>query len=256
MNMKLAKHSAIALALTAGLLLTSQVRAETFAEYGAVNSSDNIKWTRSLSGTSGALSTEGVGGSADVTFSFLIPALASLKNLPAMLTFTGTGPAFDPAQSAFGFVLQPDLSGVFSFTYTGSTPLISNGHTFVTGTNLLSGTYTGSSISGLMAAQAGGVSDATSSGGVIGYSSDFLTFTASADNAYALSLTSVLQPLGAYPGKALNSFDAISTGSFQGDLALTSLPEPATWAMMILGLGAVGAVRRRRNSGLVAARCP
>ena len=38
------------------------------------------------------------------------------------------------------------------------------------------------------------------------------------------------------------------------DVSLTAVPEPATWAMMILGMGAMGAaLRRRRNAGLAAA---
>jgi PEP-CTERM motif-containing protein len=38
-------------------------------------------------------------------------------------------------------------------------------------------------------------------------------------------------------------------GSYGGNLNITPIPEPATWAMMLLGFGAVGfAIRRRRET--------
>jgi hypothetical protein len=41
------------------------------------------------------------------------------------------------------------------------------------------------------------------------------------------------------------------TGAF--DVLGTSVPEPATWAMLIMGLGMIGFAARRRKAGLVAA---
>ena len=41
-------------------------------------------------------------------------------------------------------------------------------------------------------------------------------------------------------------------GAFGGNVAFTAVPEPATWAMMLLGFGAVGfAMRRRRRPALM-----
>ncbi len=43
----------------------------------------------------------------------------------------------------------------------------------------------------------------------------------------------------------------LSQNTFSGTLNLPAVPEPATWAMMILGFGLTGAaVRRRRTAGL------
>lgn len=44
------------------------------------------------------------------------------------------------------------------------------------------------------------------------------------------------------------------TNAFEIDnIAINPVPEPATWAMMLFGFGAVGySMRRRRNAGLIA----
>jgi hypothetical protein len=45
-----------------------------------------------------------------------------------------------------------------------------------------------------------------------------------------------------------------NNGSFSGTFAFAPVPETATWGMMLLGVGAMGAVmRRRRTAGVVAA---
>lgn len=54
------------------------------------------------------------------------------------------------------------------------------------------------------------------------------------------------------------TFDVAKNGPYQYDstglsATVTSVPEPATWAMMILGMGGMGAVLRRRREGAFAA---
>ena len=45
-----------------------------------------------------------------------------------------------------------------------------------------------------------------------------------------------------------------STGSLGGTITITAVPEPATWAMMLLGFGAIGWQIRRRRSTLALAQ--
>ena len=76
--------------------------------------------------------------------------------------------------------------------------------------------------------------------------SAFLKF-GTGEQDFALELTSIANPLSATAGKALNSFGAVSTGSF--DSALTgggnlSVPEPDSWALMLIGLGGLGLALR------------
>lgn len=42
------------------------------------------------------------------------------------------------------------------------------------------------------------------------------------------------------------------TGSYAGTLNVAAVPEPATWAMMLLGFGAMGVVFRRRREPVLA----
>ena len=56
-----------------------------------------------------------------------------------------------------------------------------------------------------------------------------------------------------YPGGAAGS-QANNFGAVIADVSLTRVPEPATWAMLILGMGGLGAaLRRRRKVALLAA---
>jgi hypothetical protein len=227
-------------------LSAAPAQAMTFAEYGAASSAPNLDWTISSSLTSGSLSTTGVGASADTFFSFLTPTLSSLANLPALFTLSATAPASDPAVAGLGQTAEQNLTGSFSFTYTGSTPLVVGSHTYTTGANLLSGTFNGAEIIGPSNGSTGSVQDAILSGGSVSFTSDIAKFSPTGDKGLSLALTSVLPFFGANPGNALSSFSAVSNGSFESDLSGGGggIPEPATWAVMLLGFGAIGAAAR------------
>jgi len=217
---------------------------------------NNLEWTQSGSGTGGTLTATGAGrNSANVSFSFLDPSLVSLSSLPALFSYTGTAGSGNPANQGFGFIAQDGLSGSFSFTYTGSSDLVVGTHTYHTGANLLSGTFGGANITGMSGATAGGVNDATTSGGTLTFTSDFLTFGSGA-RAYSFSMTSIADPLSAGAGQSLDSFGAVSGGSFQAEITgggNQGVPEPGVWTMIILGFGAVGFTVRRRRSPAFAA---
>jgi hypothetical protein len=47
-------------------------------------------------------------------------------------------------------------------------------------------------------------------------------------------------------GKAVGSTE-LSGGTFGGTLTFAAVPEPATWALLILGFGLVGGALRRKE---------
>jgi hypothetical protein len=236
-------------------LCAAPAQAVTFAEYGATSSAANLNWTLSSNLTSGTLATTGFGASAKTSFDFLTTGLSALGNLPATFTLNATTASNDPAVTGLGQIAEQNLSGTFSFIYSGLTPLIVGSHTFTTGANLLSGTFTGAEIVGPNNGSTGSIQDAILSGGTVTFTSAFEKFSATGDKGLSLELTSVLPFLGAAEDDALNSFTAVSTGSFASDIASgggAGVPEPATWAVMLIGFGGIGAAIRRGRAKTLA----
>ena len=61
--------------------------------------------------------------------------------------------------------------------------------------------------------------------------------------------------LGAGPHTLYVNGNVVGTshnGSYVGNLNITAVPEPATWAMMLIGFGAIGWQLRRRRSPVLA----
>jgi hypothetical protein len=52
----------------------------------------------------------------------------------------------------------------------------------------------------------------------------------------------------------LNSPTGVGSGSFGGNVTINAVPEPATWALFILGFGALGFAMRRRSSNVRVAK--
>jgi hypothetical protein len=58
-----------------------------------------------------------------------------------------------------------------------------------------------------------------------------------------------ISPVLNVAGGNLNAFTAVANGQFSSDLATTrggGVPEPATWALMLIGVAGVGVCLRRR----------
>jgi len=227
--------------------------------YNQVSSGSTLRWVRAPSGTGGQLftiasSNSTTPGSATVNFGFLQPVLAALGPLAAKLTLTAS--STQAAVPVAGFLTQQSMTGQFAFTYTGAAPLTVGFTTYNTGANLLSGSFTNGVIVGATGGTAGFFSASTGGGSAISMASDFIDFVASTKFDLSVGLNALSSPFGQSNAQsALNSFRAAGNGSFGADAPgiTATIPEPASWALMVGGFGALGATMRRRRLRRVAA---
>jgi len=52
-------------------------------------------------------------------------------------------------------------------------------------------------------------------------------------------------------GQSLKSFTSVSTGDFEGNVK-PAVPEPASWALMLMGVGGLGGMLRARRKAVAA----
>jgi hypothetical protein len=203
---------AAALALTLTVAPAAAHAATTFAQYKQVDGGlDTVVYDEgSLFDTGGPLG-------ALVTFNFLDTMGPGLDDdIEAYLNIDANGSPWD---------------GTISFTRVSD------------GANLLRLTFTSATLAG------GGGSGAlfgSTPGGTVTYTSDFIDFSDATSGDFALSFS------GITPGIGASFWTGDSTGTFASDASGigTEVPEPATWAMMIIGFGGIGSVLRRRRGVL------
>jgi hypothetical protein len=223
-----------ALSLAAGLAAVAPAQAVTFATYNPVGTSANL----SLSGLT-------LSSASAVTFDYLDAALSPLGDLNAQLNLTAT----ETGAIAFGPLALATFDGAFSLTYTGATKT-AGGITVHTGDDLLSGVFLGSVFTGY--GSSGSLVDSLLGGGLVSFNdNDFLTFGSGGDEGLALAMTSIA-PVSRVVGGQLTNFTAVSQGNFSADMLTGGgggggVPEPATWAIMLVGLGVTGATLRSRR---------
>jgi hypothetical protein len=248
---------AAALAFSAG---SASATITTFATFQAPTSARNIEWknlgSNGSNGTSGQLFTIATAGAStpgtvNVEFSFLQPQISPyVHNLTAAFTLFATSSV--AGSTSAGQLVQPVLSGTFSFVTTSA--LTIGTHHFNAGANLLSGVFGGAgthapTLGGADGGSSGSFTGSTEGGATVTYSSDFLDFSSTINRDFALNLTSINSVLSRTTGKALRTFKASAGGSFSSDPApiVTAIPEPTSWALMLLGIGVMGSTLRMRN---------
>jgi hypothetical protein len=259
--------SAAALAMTLAAT-AAPANAAVFAQFTPDKSAMDYKWVNS-----GTAASPGTGGhffsitsqSATVAqgvathFSFLDPALSLLTFIPATFKIDATvAPGHPATMNGAGVYTQQDLNGSFSFTYTGAT--INNykgsGIKLLHNSNLLSGVFTDAWIQG--AGGSGSANLAIGNGGSATYASAYEPFPGLRlhTEEFAFNLLAVVDDFGTKKkplpgfhdttGDALDSFRANGGGNF----SFQTVPEPATWGLMILGFGGVGLTLRNRRRAI------
>jgi hypothetical protein len=234
--------SAVAVSAPAHAAIVIGIGSET----KATPTGANLMWTKT-SATSGKLTTTvsptGAAGASTIKFNFDSGlGLDDLQNLSALftLTATGTGAAIPPAGIGATY-LQQNISGNFQILYNGPAVTL-DGHALYLGENLLSGVFTDGWIQGI--GTGGSLTDVAINGGHITYTSALLPTIGSAESGdFSFGLTAAKPGITALKNQTLSSFRAASSATF--DIAV---PEPASWALMIVGFGGAGAALRRRRT--------
>jgi len=230
--------------MVAAAAMASSAQAATlfkFAEFCQVPASPgaNVIWNNPGNATtSGTLLSSPL--AAPIQFSFLDPALSGIHNVQATF-WLNSGVSNVPAVSVGGTVDQAGLAGSFQIVYTGAADLIVGLTHYHTGANLLSGVFNNGDIAGK--GSVGATLVTTVSGSVLNFTSDFKSFGHSVQRDFVLNLNAISPVLGANAGKALKSFTANADGAFA-----SAVPEPSTWAVMIVGFGMIGLASRRRRA--------
>ncbi len=231
------RKSLLVLVGAGALLLSGPSMAVTaFAAFTPLSSFANIEF----SGTTAGVGTLSSAANAPVTFRFLdATGSTSVFDVVSSFNFSAltTGGVV-----AGGVGIAPVTSGSFSFT--ASAPTNYNGRT---GTNLLSATFTGGALTGLIG---GSVASYINSEppGTVTFTSDFLDFDQSTARDFAIAINAINPLLVADPS-GIAGFAGTASGTFGADAVSGNpaiVPEPASWALMIIGFGMVGGVARRR----------
>jgi hypothetical protein len=243
-----ASAAALSLATLAAPAFADTVGGDTSAIKGT-----NLVWLQ-LAPTGGDLFS-GIKGATSAqtlltTFNFNTPDLL-LSGIGAdfRLNATETGHA---ATGSGVNQTQAFIDGSFSFkldtTHTSAADLAVLNAACAGCTDLLTVTFhnawlVGGKTGGNLLAQDGDttntpVSDPT----VVTFTSDF--FGATTDNFFGFTLSATDKTtINHGTGKSFGNFDSAANGNFTG----TFVPEPATWALMIVGFGGAGAMLRRRR---------
>jgi hypothetical protein len=233
--------AAAALAVCA-LAASPAFAAETFAQNMQLNQNDTVHFSDNGNGTSTLASVPG----SIVEFSFTSPFFPALLSQHAIFSLSAL--AVHPSVEVGGTLLQAIATGDFSFTRT--TP-------FGGGTNLLSAHFTNAIITGstngttatFLASQPGGSSTVT-------FTSDFLNFSGSNDRGFSFSFSGINPSLPPNGGTLLPDWSGDATGTFSVDIATqrTLVPEPGSWALLIMGFGGAGAMLRLKRRTLAVIR--
>jgi hypothetical protein len=220
----------------------------TFAAFSPSDTNPNVRYTDGLLYTA----IGGVGGpsSVDVLFTILVGGIPALQGVSASYTLNAAIPA-GTLPVAGPFNLESASGG---FSILSNTAINAGGMMYAAGSNLLSGSFVGGFLDGTIDGTSGVVRGSTDGGVSITYTSDFLDFTDVTQFDFSLPLTAVTLSFGP-AGGTIRDFNASMGGQFASQPApgVPGVPEPTTWAMLVLGFGLVGVTARRRKMVTVAA---
>jgi hypothetical protein len=202
-----------------------------FADFHLINANQPLSLTNNA-GTSATLQALSV----PVVFNFTTQSGLSTVDRNAILTVNPASATITPATVSGSLLDQPINPLSFSIIESG------------TGKNLLTMTPTSGDLVGLSNSVTGSLGGTKTNV----YTSDYATFSSSANESFNLGLGTISPLLSVGPGGFLNSFVANVNGQFSADTAgfTPKIPEPASAALAgvgVLSIAVVTALKRRRR---------
>lgn len=152
-------------------------------------------------------------------------ALAALTMAPAANAATTITLVGSPLSGSFGNTVAGDFSDVYEFTLTS--PGYASG-------SVTSISFAGLDLPGDISFSSISINDTF-----------FFTPMSTGLNEWHLLTPAVLLSGATHTLKLVGN--AVGTGSYGGQLNVAAVPEPATWAMMVVGIAAIGMTMRRRS---------
>lgn len=226
------RYLRFAAAAAALVTVASAASAVTIVQYRQLGGDPSIQLINN-----GSNSTLSSIGSQAVRITLFDPEDASSEFVTdGTLTFSATG---NDGASVFGDnVLAEFDSGFFSLTANSSFSFLGG-----TGTNVLSGSFTNGVLSGTLGGLSPTFSVSIPTSAITGVTSSFFNDPTQRVTNFSIGMSDA-EPTLSVDGGQLQGFTASSVGTFGA--GPSAVPEPGTWALMILGFGLVGATMRRR----------
>jgi opacity protein-like surface antigen len=221
-----------------------------FARIDLVNSNRNFYFGRISGASAGyrttATPTSTAGAPTQVRFSLV----GSPIPLSVLADFLLTGNTVD----AIGVNSGPYTQEMDNFTFSivSREAFCWGPNCFGVGDSLLSGSVLNSAITGTLGVTTALFSGSTEGGSTISLSSPLVSFDPGTNYAFAFDLLNMTRAVGS-ANVSLGSFRSTISGTFSTDREVVfNVPEPGTWALMVVGMGLVGVARRRRRKTVAA----